>query len=124
MYVTDELQKELARFPEALRALVDAELVAGNTVLEHGHGHPAAPAGAYIKLANKVRTRPRASGDGLHFQERVNASHAGEFTDADQLFFVLEAADPPPPAPDMDAIRAEFEARVRKSDDERFWEMR
>lgn len=105
MHLTIEQQKELERFPSPLRALVEAELAAGNTVVEVGHSHPAPPAGAYFKLARKVSTRARASGDGLDFYERNSSSHAGEFTDAKRFYFVLEPASPLPPEPDMDAIR-------------------
>lgn len=119
-FTTDE-QKELARFPVLLRALINAELAAGNTVLAFGHGHPAAPIGAYIKLVNKVSTRPRATGDGLRFREKpYSSSHSGEFTDEVGHFFVLEAPDPPPPDPDMDAIREELAERERRANADRF----
>ncbi len=98
-----ELQRELDRFPEALRKLVEAELAAGNAIEEVGHSFPAPPAGAYIKLARQVTTLPRASGNGLEFRER---SSAGAFTDGGQFYFVLDPPSPPPPLPDMDAIRA------------------
>ena len=111
MSLTTEQEKELAQFPAALRALVEAELAAGNSVVEVGHSHPAPPVGAYFKLANKVTTRPRTSGDGLRFYERNSSLYSGEFTDAQRFFFVLEPANPPPPEPDMDAIRQALEPR-------------
>jgi len=103
--LTVEQTKELAQFPAPLRALVEAELAAGNAVLEVGHSFPAPPVGAYCKLANKVSTRPRGSGAGLDFYERNSSLYSGEFTDAKRFYFVIEAPDPPPPEPDMDAIR-------------------
>lgn len=118
-FTSDEL-KELARFPDLLRALIEAELEAGNTVVELGHGHPAAPNGAYIKLTNQVSTRPRATGDGLRFRERKGLGHSDEFTDETGHFFVLEAAGPPPPDPDMDAIREELAERERRANADRF----
>lgn len=111
MNLTREQEIELAQFPAALKALVEAELAAGNTFEEIGHSHPAPPVGAYIKLANKVSTRPRASGDGLDFYERNSPIYSGEFTDAKRFFFVLEPPDPPPPEPDMDAIRKACEPK-------------
>jgi len=105
MILTADQEKELAHFPAALRALIEAELAADNTVLEVGHSFPAPPAGAYFKLANKVSTRPRASVGGLDFYERNSSIYSGEFTDAKRFYFVLEAPNPPPPEPDMDAIR-------------------
>jgi hypothetical protein len=111
MNLTPEHQKELAQFPAALKALVEAELAAGNTIVEIGGGHPAPPVGACVKLANKVSTRARDSGDGLDFYERNSSSYSGEFTDAKRFFFVLEPPNPPPPYPDMDAIRKSLEPK-------------
>ncbi len=105
MNIPPDQQKELARFPAVLRALVEAELAAGNSILEIGSGHPAPPVGACLKLAKKVSTRARASGNGLSFYERNTSSYSGEFTDATRFYFVLEPPNPPPPDPDMDAIR-------------------
>ena len=106
MSLTPEQQKELDAFPPPLKALLLAELAAGNSIEEVGHTHPAPPAGAYIKLSRKVGTRPRASGDGLDFYERQTPQYSGEFTDDRRFYFLLEPPDPPPPEPDMDAIRA------------------
>ncbi|MBL9138952.1 MAG: hypothetical protein JNK85_23995 [Verrucomicrobiales bacterium] len=111
MNLTPEQQTELAQFPPTLRALVEAELSAGNSIVEIGHGHPAPPVGAYFKLANRVTTCPRASGAGLNFYERNGSSHSGEFTDEKRFFFVLEPPNPPPPEPDMDAIRKALEPK-------------
>src|SRR5688572_4263428 len=105
MSLTAEQQKELAKFPPILRALVEAELAAGNSIVDVGHSFPAPPVGAYFKLANKVSTRPRASGNGLDFYNRDTSNYSGEFTDAKRFYFVLEPASPPPPEPDMNAIR-------------------
>ncbi|MBL8960403.1 MAG: hypothetical protein JNJ98_11165 [Gemmatimonadetes bacterium] len=123
MPLTPEQRDLLARFPAALVALVEAELGAGNSMLGVRSGHPATPVGACITLTRKVSTRPRASGDGLRFRERSGSSHAGEFTDADAHFYVLEPPDPPPPERSMDEIRAELAERERRSDEERFREL-
>ena len=109
--LTPEQTRELAGFPPALKALVEAELTAGNTLLEIGGGHPAPPIGACAKLEKKVSTRPRASDEALSFYERNSSSYCGEFTDATRHFFVLEAPEPPPPEPDMDAIRKSLEPK-------------
>ena len=121
MPFTDDELKEFAQFPELLRALIDDELAAGNAVLELGHGHPAAPYAAYLKLVNKVRTRPRATADGLLFREKLySSSHSGEFTDDVGHFYVLEAPAPLPPDPDMNAIREELAERERRANADRF----
>ncbi len=101
--------------PPVLRALLDAELAAGNTITEVGHTHPAPPVGAYFKLARPVSTRPRESGGGLQFYERNSSQYSGEFTDAKRFFWILEPPLPPPPEPDMDAIRAAMDRAARES---------
>ena len=111
MELDDAARKELLAFPAALRALLDAELAAGNEIVEIGHSHPAPPAGAYCRLAKKVSTHPRASGNGLDFYERNSSLHSSEFTDEKRFFFVLEPPDPPPSEPDMDAIRRSLKPR-------------
>lgn len=116
MTLSAEQHQELAKFPPALKALIEAELAAGNTILQIVGGFPAPPAGACVKLARKVSTRPRGSGDGLDFYERNYPGYSGEFTDAKRHFFVLEPPLPPPPPPDMDALRAQREARQRAAD--------
>ncbi len=93
-------------FPADLHAIVEAELRAGNEILEAGHTHPAPPAGAYVKLARVVTTHPHASRGGVLYYLRNNSSYSGEFYDARRFYFVLEPPLPPPPEPDMDAIRA------------------
>jgi len=91
--------------PLELRSLVEAELAAGNQILEVGHSFPAAPVGCYVKLARPVSTRLRASGGGIDFFDRNTSIYSGEFADTKRYFFVLEPPNPPPPEPDMDAIR-------------------
>lgn len=115
----DELSA-LAAFPPALRELVAAELAAGNEILEVSSTFPAPPAGAYAKLARAVTTRERASTPGVSFYERNSSSYSGEFADERRFYFVLEPPRPPEPEPDMNAIRAELEARQRAADAVRF----
>jgi hypothetical protein len=104
--VPPQFREEAGQFPPLLRALLEAELAAGNAIAEVGHRFPAPPAGAYFKMTGPVTTRPRASGDGLKFRE-VNASiYNGFFTDERGFYFIVEPPLPPPPEPDMDAIRA------------------
>ncbi len=112
MKITPEQEIELAKFPVMLRMLIETELAFGNAILEVGHGFPAPPAGAYIKLTNKVSTRMRDDGDGLSFFDRNNSSYSGEFTDAKRFYFVLEPPNPPPAELDMDAIRKSLEPKA------------
>ena len=112
MNLTPDQEMELAKFPVTLRTLIEAELTAGNSIVEFGHSFPAPPAGAYIKLANKVSTRARDDGDGLSFYQRNSSSYSGEFTDDKRFYFVLEPPNPPPAEPDMDAIRKSLEPQA------------
>lgn len=114
------LPKEISAFPVALRALIEAELRAGNRIVEVSSTFPAPPAGAYVMLANPVTTRPRESSPGVGFYDRRSSSYSGEFADPQRFYFVLEPPHPPEPAPDMDAIRAEMEARERAANADRF----
>lgn len=107
---------EFAQFPSPLRDLVLAELAAGNTIVELGHGFPSAPRGAWILLAQPVSTQARTSTPDLAFHARNNARYSGEFTTAERHFFVLEAPLPPEPPPDMNAIRAALDARNAAAD--------
>lgn len=110
MNLSTDVQRELDAFPPELRALVDAELAAGNSIAEVSHSHPAPPVGCCLKLAKPVTTRPRQSGDGLKFIDRNSSLYSGEFADAKRFYFVVEPPNPPPPEPDMDAIRARHNA--------------
>ncbi len=97
--------EELARFPTYLRALIEAELAAGNTIVELDHCFPAPPAGACVRLSKRVTTHDRATVGELHFFERNCSSYSGEFCDPNRFFFVVEPPDPPPAEVDMDALR-------------------
>lgn len=111
MKVPAEFAGELGAFPTALRELVQAELESGNTIASIEHGFPAAPCGASIKLTQPVNAQRRRSGKGLSFYERNHPAYAGEFTTKERHFFVLEPPNPPPPEPDMDAIRKAHEPK-------------
>ena len=106
--------KEIAAFPDALRELIEAELKAGNKIVEISSRGP----GASAMLERPVSTRPRKTTGGVSFYERQTSSHSGEFTDADRVYYVLEPPLPPPPPPDMDAIREELARKERASNAE------
>lgn len=118
MSLTAEQTRAIAEFPLVLQSLIHAELAAGNSIIEIGSGFPAPPVGACLRLGKKVTTRPRESDGQISFYDRNNSSYSGEFTDAKRFFFVLEPPNDPEPYPDMDAIRAEMEARQRAADAE------
>jgi hypothetical protein len=118
LMIPDEFANAVAQFPAVLQKLIVDELDAGNRILEIGSGYPAPPIGVCLKLANRITTRPRCSDAQLKFVFRDHSgSHRSEITDSQKLFFVLEPPHPDAGAyPDMDAIRAEMEARQRAAD--------
>ena len=116
MKIAPEHQKDIAAMPAPLRAMLEAELAAGNSIVEVGHSFPAPPAGVYFKLTNPVTTRPRESDPAISFYDRRMPSYSGEFTDAKRFYFILEPPHPPEPEPDMNAIRAAREAKRREAD--------
>jgi hypothetical protein len=111
-----EYLKDIESMPQALRSLVEAELSAGNEIVEVGHSFPAAPVGCYVKLARSVSTRPRASSEGIDFFDRNSSSYSGEFADPKRYFFVLEPPDAPPPEPDMHPIREATPPQARPAE--------
>jgi hypothetical protein len=111
MNIPKDYQKDFEAFPARLKQLLEAELAAGNEIAEFGHGFPAPPAGAYIKLAKPLLSRPRASGNGIDFYDRNLPSYSGEITDSKRFFFLLEPPHPPEPEPNMDAIRDAIRAK-------------
>src|SRR5215510_16044479 len=106
MDIPPQYLKDIESMPQALRSLVESEILAGNAIVEVGHSFPAAPVGCYVKLARPVSSRPRQSSEGIDFYDRNSSSYSGEYADANRHFFVLEPPHPPEPEPDMDAIRA------------------
>jgi RimJ/RimL family protein N-acetyltransferase len=58
----------VARLHPGLRAILDAELAAGNEVLETGSGFPD-PESVFVRLRHPFRTRPSPLPDGLVYSE-------------------------------------------------------
>jgi hypothetical protein len=104
MTIPLEFRGEADALPPALRALLDAELAAGNSIAEVGSRFPAPPAGAYFKLTRPVTTRSPESSGGVSYRF-LNALNCGCYSDDRGFYFILEPPLPPPPEPDMDAIR-------------------
>jgi hypothetical protein len=98
-----EFRTELARFPPGLQALVEAELAAGNTLIEVGGGFPAPPVGACAKFARPMTTRPDVP--GIHEDRWPNWSWPRGFRDEGGRFFVVEPPAPAPVAVAMDELR-------------------
>ena len=104
MTIPPEFRAEADSLSAPLRALLDAELAAGNSIAQVGSCFPAPPVGAYVTLTNPITTRSRESGGGV-FYRFINSLNSHSFSDERQFYFVLGPALPPPPEPHMDAIR-------------------
>ena len=116
MSLTPEQSSALTELPAVLRELLEAELAAGNSIDELGHGHPAAPCGAWVRLRLPVSSRARLASPELDFYERNTRSWSGEFTDARRHFFILEPPAPEEAEPDMQALREAREASQHAAD--------
>ncbi len=103
--ISKEHQRVVDLFPAALKALIEAELAAGNRIVHAGAGHPAPPVAEQVMFAEELKTREKNAKDGLRFHERESSSHHQEITDDHGLFWILTAPLPPPPLPDMNTIR-------------------
>ncbi|MEO7361415.1 MAG: hypothetical protein ABI120_13870 [Gemmatimonadaceae bacterium] len=102
----DAFQRDVDALPPLLRALLDAELAVGNSIVRVSYTHPAPPSGACVMLANPVSTRERSSNHGLTFRPVDSSDYSGWFTDECARYFILEAPLVDAGAyPDMDAIR-------------------
>ena len=124
LMIPAEYTNAVDQFPVALQQLIKAELAAGNSIVEIRSGSPAPRAGACLKLAKQLLSRPRASDKEIQYYLRNNGSYDGkrsgryngEITDAKQCFFILEPTLSPEDYPDMNAIRAGIEALQRAAD--------
>ena len=104
--IPEMYRADVAALPPVLRALLDAELAAGNLIRSVSHSHPAPPIGACVVLTNPVSTRARKSDDAVTFRAVNGSLYSASFTDGDARFFILESPREEDGAyPDMDAIR-------------------
>lgn len=104
--IPENFRADVEAFPPALRAILDNELAAGNSIMSVSYTHPAPPIGACVMLAKPVSTQARQSGDGLTFRAVRGSSYSASFTDKEARYFILEAPLEADGAyPDMDAIR-------------------
>ena len=114
MFTPEEYLKEAGALPPILLALLEAELAAGNRIVEVNHSFPAAPVGACVQLNGPFTTRRRESGEGLTFRDFRYPDFSGSFTDERGFYFILEPPVAPDPEPDMDAIRAAHEPKPNR----------
>ncbi len=100
-----EHQALIDRLPAALRAVLANELAAGNAITETHGGFPAPPIGACVCLEKRITTRRPDATDGLRHRARNSSLSAGELSDSQGHYFLVEPPVPEPPPPDMNAIR-------------------
>ncbi len=84
------MHQEIEALPGVLRTLLEAELAAGNEIVEVGHSFPAPPTGAFFKLSKPLLTRERKSGDGIDYRARNGTLCSGEITDGARRYFLME----------------------------------
>jgi hypothetical protein len=109
--IPPEFRPDADALPPVLRALLDAELAAGNQIVRRDYGSPTPPVGAFLQLALPVSTRPRASGDGVSFHDFSKFGFPGSFTDDGGVFYLFEPFAPELEL-DMDAIRDAHNAEI------------
>jgi hypothetical protein len=119
MTIPREFEKSVSRLPPGVRAVLEAELAAGNTIAHAGGGFPAPPAGECVKLAQpfKVATK-KGFAVPAGVQVRLQPNHSlvtAEFGDDDKgWFWVIDTAPPYeerelPPMPPQGAHSETFE---------------
>lgn len=107
--IPERFREDVASLSLLLRALLDAELAAGNRIRRVEPGDPAPSDGVCVMLAKPVSTRARATGDGLTFWLESSAEYKASFTDHAARNFILEAPLESDGAyPDMNEIRDEL----------------
>jgi len=95
--IPPQFRENAERLPAPLRAVLDAEMAAGNQIIGDGPHDPARPAELYFKLARPITTGDRISGGGLKFYDYNSHQYAGLVTDDTGNFYLVESALPPEP---------------------------
>ena len=109
--IPPEFRPEADALPPVLRALLDAELAAGNKLSRLRTGDIVPPVGAFLLFAQPVTTRPRESGEGIRFQDWSKLGYPGSFTDDAGVFYLFEPFDASLYL-DTDAVREAHNAQV------------
>lgn len=104
----DDVSAEIAMLPAPLRALVEAELEAGNEVAELLHGFPGVPAGAGVRLARPISLSARPispASAGVRLCRFPGWDGSVGFSDEAGHSFVLGPRAAPPEPSTPDAVR-------------------
>ncbi len=78
--IPEEHIKALSQFPVRLQHLVQAELAAGNSIVEIRSGYPAPPEGACLELSMPLLSRPRFSDRRIRYYIRKENPNSGEIS--------------------------------------------
>lgn len=107
MKIPGDVLAEIAKLPAALRAVVEAELAAGNEVAEVLHGYPVPPAGVGIRLVHPLSVPLTSPAAGIRPCQFPAWDGSSGYSDDPKHNFVLGPGPPGAPSdpPGMDEIR-------------------
>ena len=106
MIVPPAFQAEVASLPSPLRAVLEAELAAGNEILDVVHTFPAPPIGACVRLARPLSPDGSSVPAGVNPCRFPNWDGSSGLSDMAGHYFVLGPPVAPPDPPGMDEIGA------------------
>jgi len=105
MKLSDDVLATIAELPDALRAVVEAELAAGNEVAEVVSGHPVPPAGAGIRLMRPLNVPLSSSAAGIQPCRFPAWDGSSGYSDEAKHNFVLGPPEAPSDPPHMAEVR-------------------
>jgi hypothetical protein len=115
MKLPDDVLAEIAKLPATLRAVVEAELAAGNEVAEVLHGPPVPPAGVGIRLARPLSAPLASAAAGMRPCQFPAWDGSSGYSDELKHSFVLGPSGATSDSPRMDAILDEADPTGRPS---------
>lgn len=105
MQIPPHVQDDVARLPPALRALLAAELAAGNEVADALQGFPVAPVGVGIRFVRPLSVPVPTDTAGIKPCRFPNWDGSSGYSDESGHSFLLGPPVEPPDPPSMDKIR-------------------
>jgi hypothetical protein len=105
MKLPDDMLAEIAEFPAALRAVLEAELAAGNEVAEVLHGHPVPPVGVGIRLVRPLSVPLPSDTPEVRPCRFPAWDGSSGYSDEPKHNFVLGPPEAPSDPPPMDEVR-------------------
>ncbi|MFO0706355.1 MAG: hypothetical protein U0412_05840 [Nitrospira sp.] len=105
MQIPPHMQADAALLPPALRAVLAAELAAGNEIADVLHGFPVAPVGVGIRMARPLSVPVPAGTIGLAPCRFPNWDGSSGYSDEPGHSFLLGPPVAPPDPPPMEEVR-------------------